>query len=387
MGYRPTSTCLNSKLKIAIIGPAWPYRGGLATFNEYLAEKLISDGHQVDLHTFSHQYPSFLFPGTTQFTDKPRPEGLHIERSLHAYNPIRWPSTQKKLVQRGYDLAIIRYWIPAMSPVLSAMASALAQSGTKVLALVDNVYPHEARPLDRWLTDRFLRYPHVFLAMSQVVSDQLRSQVGTRPVYYSPHPIYDNYGPPVAPQEAKKELVLPEKEPLLLFFGFIRPYKGLDLLLEAVSDERFKDKKFKVVVAGEWYEDSRSYYEMIKKLNIGERLIMKDHFIPESQVATYFSAADVVIQPYRNATQSGISALAYAYRKPLISTKVGGLAEIVEEGKTGFLCDPDPKSIADGIQRYFENTNEDLMAEAIERQAESMSWAHFTRRIVEISGA
>lgn len=391
MDYRPISTCLNSnlnsKLKIAIIGPAWPYRGGLATFNEYLAQQLSSDGHQVDLHTFSHQYPSFLFPGTTQLTDKPCPEGLHIERSLHAYNPLTWPSTQKKLVRSGYDLAIFRYWIPAMSPVLSSMASALAKSGTKILALVDNLYPHEARPLDRWLTSRFLHHPHAFLAMSQVVSEQLKDQVGERPVYYSPHPIYDNYGPAIDKLDARKQLGLPEKGHTMLFFGFIRRYKGLDLLLEALSDERFKDKDFKLVVAGEWYEDSASYYDMIKKLNLSDRLIMKDHFIPESEVAAYFSAADVVIQPYRNATQSGISALAYAYRKPLISTNVGGLSEIVEEGKTGFLCNPDPSSIADGIQRYFEFQQQELMAEAIERQAESMSWAHFTRLILDVTGS
>jgi glycosyltransferase involved in cell wall biosynthesis len=219
--------------------------------------------------------------------------------------------------------------------------------------------------------------------MSQVVSDQLRSQVGTRPVYYSPHPIYDNYGPPVAPQEAKKELGLPEKEPLLLFFGFIRPYKGLDLLLEAVSDERFKDKKFKVVVAGEWYEDSRSYYEMIKKLNIGERLIMKDHFIPESQVATYFSAADVCVLPYRSATQSGITATALHFEVPLIVTNVGGLSEAVKGGELGYVVnEPDPIQLKVGIETYFENTNQNQYIDAIQREKKQNSWSNFAAQLM-----
>jgi len=387
MDCQPISTCQNSNLKIAIIGPAWPYRGGIATFNEYMARNLISNGHKVDLHTFSHQYPSFIFPGTSQFTDKPHPEGLHIERSLHAYNPFTWLKTRKNLIQGQYDLVIIRYWLPAMSPVLSAMASALARSGTKVLALVDNLYPHEKRPLDRWLTGLFLPYPHSFLAISKLVEQQLRELVNDRPVLYSPHPIYDNYGPHLDQNKAREQLNLPQTGKLLLFFGFIRRYKGLDILLEALSDQRFVDKDFKLVVAGEWYEDSRSYYDLVDRLNLHDRVIWKDHFIREDEVATYFSAADVVVQPYRSATQSGISALSYAYRKPLISTNVGGLSEIMEDGKNGFLCEASAESLADGIQRYLDFTNVEGMAVSIEEQAQSMSWDRLSEVIIEAYNA
>jgi D-inositol-3-phosphate glycosyltransferase len=382
MVYQPTSTCQNSKLKIAIIGPAWPYRGGIATFNEYLAEILLSQGHEVHIHTFSKQYPGFLFPGTSQFTDKPCPKGLQIERSLHAYNPLTWPGTQKKLVQQQYDLVIIRYWIPAMSPVLSSMASALSRSGSRVVALVDNLYPHEARPFDRWLTRLFLPHPHAFLAISKVVRTQLLELVGDRRVYYTPHPIYDNYGPALDQLEARKQLELPEKERIILFFGFIRRYKGLDLLLEAIADKRFQDQDVKLVVAGEWYEDSASYRAIVDRHKLSDRIIWMDHFIPETQVAALFSAADAVIQPYRSATQSGISALAYAYRKPLISTDVGGLSEVVVEGKTGFLCEPEPGSIADAIHRFLANTNTGMLS-AINEQAQLMSWEHLSECIIE----
>jgi glycosyltransferase involved in cell wall biosynthesis len=363
--------------KVAIIGPAWPYRGGLANFNERLAREWMKRGADVDIHTFTKQYPDFLFPGTSQYTDSPVPTDLNIRRTIHAYNPLLWRSSSKKIVEGNYDLALIRFWLPQMGPALGHVASALANtSRTRVIALVDNLYPHEARPLDRWLTNRFVSKPDAFVTMSKVVADQLKKISNGRPVCSSQHPLYDDYGSAIDQATARERLGIKSNVPVLLFFGFIRKYKGLDLLLKAIASELVMNHKIKVLIAGEWYEDSESYKKMARDLGLGEMLIWHDHFIAESDVAAYFSAADAVIQPYRNATQSGISALAYAYNKPLISTRVGGLSEIVEDGISGYLCDPDPESIRNAILRWVNATDSDNMLESIASQHEKMTWGH-----------
>ncbi len=367
--------------KVAIIGPAWPYRGGLANFNERLAREWMKRGADVDIHTFTKQYPGFLFPGTSQFTDSPPPSDLNIRRTIHAYNPLLWRSAATEITAGNYDLALIRFWLPAMGPVLGHVASALARfSRTRVVALVDNLYPHESRLLDRWLASRFVAKPHAFVTMSNLVADQVRMVSAGRPVCSSPHPLYDDYGGKVDQATARERLGIESDVPVLLFFGFIRKYKGLDLLFKALASDHVKNRNIKVVIAGEWYEDPESYKNMAKDLGLGDILIWHDHFIAESEIATYFSATDAVIQPYRNATQSGISALAFAYDKPLISTRVGGLSEVVEDGITGYLCDPDPESIRSAILRWIETTDRKPMSDAISNQRAHMTWD----RLIEV---
>lgn len=360
---------------VAIIGPAWPFRGGLSNFNERLAREWIAQGDTVTIHTFTKQYPDLLFPGTSQFSDSLAPSDLTIERTIHAYNPFQWHSASSKIAAHNYDIVLIRFWLPAMGPALGYLASTLAStSTTKVIALVDNLYPHESRPLDRWLTHRFIAHPHGFVAMSSVVSNQLRQVVGSKPVCQVSHPIYDDYGGTIDRSIARNKLGIDTDGPVLLFFGFIRRYKGLDLLLNALNDQKLRDVGLKVVVAGEWYEDSSSYRSLAKELNLDDMIVWHDHFISESDIPTYFSAADAVVQPYRSATQSGISALAFAYSKPLISTCVGGLSEVVEDGLTGFLCDPEPMSIRDAISRWIDTPDMQLMMNAIGKRRSEMTW-------------
>jgi glycosyltransferase involved in cell wall biosynthesis len=362
--------------KVAIIGPAWPFRGGLANFNERLAREWKLQGNDVTIHTFTKQYPSFLFPGTSQFTDGPAPTDLTIRRSIHAYNPLQWRTASNEIRAGNYDLVLIRFWLPAMGPVLGHIASSLVRSSsTKVTALVDNLYPHESRPLDRWLTNQFVRHPHAFVTMSKVVADQLTKLAGQRPVCTALHPIYDDYGSAIDQREARSRLGIESEGPVLLFFGFIRKYKGLDLLLKAIASDTIRRQNMRIVIAGEWYEDAAPYKALANSLGVNEMIIWRDHFIPESEISTYFSAADAVVQPYRNATQSGISALAFAYNKPLISTRVGGLSEIVDDGITGFLCDPDPDSIRDAIVRWTEMQDKKLLLDAIAAQRADMTWA------------
>ncbi len=369
---------------IVIIGPAWPFRGGLANFNERLAREWIKRGDEVTIHTFTKQYPSMLFPGTSQFSDSPAPTDLTIKRSIHAYNPLQWRSASKRIADANYDLVLIRFWLPAMGPALGHVAASLVgDSGTRVVALVDNLYPHESRPLDRWLTNRFVKHPHAFVTMSQTVAGQLQQLVDGRPVCQAQHPIYDDYGPAIDRLEARKKLGIEADGPILLFFGFIRKYKGLDLLLQALSVGNLRDRGLKVIIAGEWYEDSSIYKTLTAKLGLDDMIAWHDHFIPESEIATYFSAADAVVQPYRNATQSGISALSFAYSKPLISTRVGGLAEVIVDGKTGFLCDPDPTSIHEAISRWINTPDLNPMLDAIAARRSEMTWGRLIDVIEE----
>lgn len=360
---------------IAIVGPAWPFRGGLANFDERLARAWTQKGAQVTLHTFTKQYPSFLFPGTSQFTDKPAPSDLQIERTLHAYNPFQWKSAAQRIIAGNYDLALIRFWIPAMGPSLGYLANKLVhKTQTHVVALVDNLIPHESRPLDRWLTNQLIRHPHAFVTMSDTVAKPLRLLAGDRPVCQSPHPLYDDYGPQVDQRDARRKLEIDEKAKVLLFFGFIRKYKGLDLLLDALSGDWMRDSNVKLVVAGEWYDDAAPYKALAKKNGLDDHIVWHDRFIAEDDIATFFSSADAVVQPYRSATQSGISALAYAYGKPLISTNVGGLSEMIDDGKTGYLCDPNPTSIRDAVNRWMHESDPTAIRDEIATKRSIMTW-------------
>lgn len=374
--------------KIAIIGPAWPFRGGLASYNERLAKAWQDQGADVTIHTFTRQYPSILFPGTTQFTDKPAPSDILIKRTIHGYNPFNWFSAGNYIADQKYDIVLFRYWLPALAPAFTVIASRIKKNGhTKIIALVDNLYPHEGRPFDKWLTNRFIRKPHGFLTMSQLVKDQVVAVAGNRPVVFTPHPIYDDYGSILDVDVARKQLGLPLNTKLMLFFGFIRKYKGLDLLISALRDSRLQDTSFKVVIAGEWYDDPKPVKDLVAQLGVSDKIIWRDHFIADSEVAAYMSAADVVIQPYRNATQSGISALAHAFNKPLISTRVGGLAELIDDGQTGFLCDPNPTSIADAIVRWLTFDHCDEMYRLIAKKRESMTWNSCIHAIESVADA
>lgn len=362
---------------IAILGPSWPFRGGIAASSELLARAWQAKGDQVALHTFTEQYPSFLFPGSTQFTDTLKPEDLSIYRTLHGYQPLNWIKAGRVLAKANYDLLLIRYWLPALAPALGTVASMVKRhSNTTICALVDNLFPHEARPLDRYLSQYFIRQPDAFLTLSHVVEAQL-SDLVDKPVCYTPHPVYDAYGPRIDQSEARRRLHLPDvhENPLLLFFGFIRKYKGLDLLLSALKSDRIRHSNLKVVIAGEWYDQKEAYASLLNDPEIVDKIILRDHFIPDRDIATYLSAVDAVVQPYRSATQSGISAIAYAYDKPLISTNVGGLAEIIDDAQTGFLCKPEPEDIAIAIQRWLAVADPTPMAKAIAEKKKAMSWS------------
>lgn len=358
--------------KIVIIGPAHPLRGGLASFNERLAQQLTEQGNEVSIHTFSFQYPNFMFPGKTQYADGPAPDGLHIQRTIHSMNPLNWLRTGRKIRKQRPDVVIIAYWLPMMAPALGSIANIIRKNKhSQIIGLVHNLIPHEKRPGDKPFTRYFVNQCHAFITLSKEVLADIK-QLTDKPVVYSPHPVYDNFGDAVPPAAAKQHLGWDANNKYLLFFGFIRAYKGLDLLLEAFADERIQAiRNVQLVVAGEFYEDRKKYDALLT-----DRVKVFSDFIPNDEVKYYFSAADLIVQPYRTATQSGISQMAYHFEKPMLVTAVGGLPEIVPDGKAGYVVTLDAKAIADGILRFLAQPP-DVFSSFIREQKQLYSWEHF----------
>lgn len=369
-------------MKITIIGTAYPFKGGLASFNERLAYALQEQGHEVSILTFTLQYPGFLFPGKTQFSDEPAPVNLAIRKKINAVNPLNWLHAGQQLKIEKADLILIKFWLPFMGPAFGTiLRRAKKNRHTKVISILDNVIPHEKRPGDVPFTRYFLKPVDAFISMSHEVLNDLRKFEPAKPALFSPHPVYDNYGDPLGKAEARKILNLDPGGKYILFFGYIRKYKGLDLLLEVMADERMAAENIKLIVAGEYYGDRDEYEALIDRLNIRDRLHLFTDFIPNTEVRNYFSAADAVVQPYRTATQSGISQIAYHFEKPMIVTDVGGLPEIVPDNVVGFVTPVDRQLIADAIIRFYAENKEESFSDNLKAEKKKYSWDYFTANI------
>lgn len=362
-------------MKILIVGPAWPYRGGIADFDERIAREYIKKGDEVEIFTFTLQYPSFLFPGKTQYSPDPRPEDLDIKRKVNSINPFNWIKVGRELKKKNADLLIIKFWLPLMAPCFGTIARIVKGNGkTKVVSILDNIIPHEHRPGDKILSKYFVSSIDAFIAMSKSVYDDLKSLNDKKPCLLSPHPIYDNFGTAVSREEAIGSLGLDPSAKYMLFFGFIRDYKGLDILLKAVADERIKNSDIKLIVAGEFYNNSEKYFEMEKQLGLEGKIIWRTDFIADEQVKNYFCASDIIVQPYKTATQSGVTQIAYHFEKPMLVTNVGGLPEIVPNGKVGYSVEPEAKVIADAISDFYCNGRYAEFVENIKEEKKKYSW-------------
>jgi glycosyltransferase involved in cell wall biosynthesis len=372
--------------KILIIGPAYPLRGGLATYNERLANEFKALGHECDILSFSLQYPAVLFPGKTQYSTDPPPQGLRILSRINSINPVNWIRTGMEIQKAGYDMIIFRYWMSFMAPAFGTIARIIRKNKhTRILAITDNISPHEKRFFDAKLTQYFLSACDGFLTMSQSVLIQLNQVSKDKPARYVPHPMYDMFGEQVGKSEARKRLGLNTDINYLLFFGFIRKYKGLHLLLDAFADERLRSLPLKLIVAGEFYEDPKPYLEQINALKLDDYVIMSNDFIPNSEVALHFCAADAVIQTYLNATQSGVTQIAYYYNKPMIVTNVGGLAELVPHEHVGYVVHPDKQNIADAILSFYNGNKEDEFVKNIITEKEKFTWRHLCNTLLSLA--
>jgi D-inositol-3-phosphate glycosyltransferase len=371
-------------MRIIILGTAYPYRGGLASYNERLARQFISEGHDAEILTFTMQYPGVLFPGKTQYTDSPVPAGIKITRVLNSINPFNWIRTGRRVRKMTPDILIIKYWNPFMSPCFGTVARIARKKGTRVICIFDNVIPHEKSFIDRILTRYFVRSIDGAIVMSRSVGDDLKEFRVNIPVVFNPHPLYDNYGEIITRDEALRKLNLDAGNSYLLFFGFIRAYKGLDLLLEAFADKRLINGKLKLIIAGEFYESDAPYKAIIEKRKIGNDIILYDRYIKEDEVALFFSAADLVVQTYRSATQSGVTQIAYHFEKPMLVTDVGGLSEIVPDGKCGYVVKPEPEAISEAIIDYFSNNRKESFIKGVKEEKAKFTWDQLTATIIDI---
>ncbi|MGZ3881464.1 MAG: glycosyltransferase [Flavisolibacter sp.] len=370
--------------KVVIIGPAHPLRGGLATFDQRLAKQFQDEGHDCSIVSFSLQYPSFLFPGTTQYSSDPAPTGITIHTLINSVNPLNWLTVGKKIKAWKPDLIVVRYWLPFMGPALGTILRQVKKNRhTRIVCIADNVIPHEKRAGDLSFTRYFIKAPDAFVTMSEKVFADLR-KFTNKPAELVQHPLYDNFGEAVSKEEARRFVGLKGEDKIVLFFGFIRQYKGLDLLLKAMADERIKAENIKLLVAGEFYEDEKPYMEIIQENNLEDRLILKTNFIPDSQVRYYLCSGDCVIQPYKNATQSGVTPLAYHFEKPMIVTNVGGLPSLVPDGKVGLVCEPTPGSIASSILKFYQ-LGEQYFIPHLRSEKEKYSWSKLTNAIFKLA--
>ncbi len=377
---------MNEK-NIIIIGSAHPLRGGLASFNERLAREFQYHHDNVTVYTFSLQYPSFMFPGTSQYSSEPAPADLNIKVCINSINPLNWIRVGNKLKKLKPDIIVVRYWLPLMGPCLGTILRIVRKNHhSKVICIADNVLPHEKRLGDKQFTAYFIKPIDAFITMSEKVMSDLRLFTH-KPAQKLTHPLYDNFGDKLDKAEARNYLGLDKDDKIILFFGFIRNYKGLDILLEALNIlKQHSTLNIKLLIAGEFYEDRKSYDDIIEKNDLQPQIIMRANFIADSEVKYYLSAADFVIQPYRNATQSGVTPLAYHFEKPMLVTNVGGLPSLVPDGKVGLIAEPNAEGIAQKITELYALGEAYFLPSLIEEK-KKYSWSVLVDTIKELAAA
>ena len=369
--------------KVIIIGPAFPFRGGIANFNNTLAQTFYNRGTDVTLFSFSLQYPSFLFPGNTQYEKGNPPKDLKIRTIINSINPFNWIKVASIINKEEPDFVIIRYWLPFMAPCLGTIARLLSKK-IKVLAITDNIIPHERRVGDKILTKYFVKACNSFLALSSSVLNDLSKFTKTSNKMYIPHPIYNIFGNKISKEKALYNLGLNSKDKHLLFFGFVRKYKGLDLILKAMADSRIRKLGVKLIIAGEFYANKNEYLDLIDTLDIGNQIVLNSDFIPGDDVKNYFCAADMITQTYRTATQSGVTQIAYHFERPMLVTNVGGLSEIVPNNKVGYVTSQDPKQIADCIFDFYLHSKEQEFSSNTAIEKKRFSWDSLVDGVEEL---
>ena len=368
-------------MQIALISVAPPYRGGISKQTSILVENL-SKNHSVDVINYSRQYPDFLFPGKTQYLDD-KSENDNSSRMIDSINPLTWFSTGNKLAKKNYDLVIFRFWNPFFAPALGVISGIIKKksSYTKLMSLCDNILPHEKTPFAYFLTTYLFDKLDGHIVQSSQTENELQ-EVVENPVYEKRfHPIYTNFPKKIDKITARKKLGLSAKN-IILYFGIIRDYKGFDILLNAIVELKDSGLDFHLLAGGECYGSDEKYTQLISNLGISDYITWHNKYIPDSEVSNYFSAADVVALPYRTASQSGVTQIAYSYDLPVIVTKVGGLPEIVDEGQSGITIEPEnPTELANILEKNLEAGTFLEMATYIKKFKQKFSWEYFVNGI------
>ena len=369
--------------KIIIVGPASPLRGGISDFNEALAKSFYEKNIKIEIVSFSLQYPKILFPGKSQNRATiSQSFPYKISPLINSINPFSWLKSAKYILSQNPDKVIIRFWMPFFAPCLGIISSIIKKKNIQVTGIVDNAIAHEKRVGDNMLVNFFLKKCHHHITLSKKVKNDIKainSNISVKALF---HPIYNNYKPLTEKKLALKKLHLKNGK-YILFFGLVRKYKGLDLAIRAMADKKIISQNIKLVVAGEFYESEDVYNKLINHLNL-KNIIIFNEFVDTDKVPDFFSISNLVILPYKSATQSGVTQLAMNYNKPMLVTNVGGLPEIVDHLKDGYISSTDPKEISKHILNYFSNENNEIkMSEALSKKKQLYSWGHFTDEILK----
>ena len=373
-------------MHIVLLGTAYPFRGGLATFNERLARQLQAEGHKVEVITFTLQYPSFLFPGKTQYSTEDAPTDLLISQQVNSCNPLNWFKVGRRIRKMQPDLLITCYWMAFFAPCYSIIERIAKRNGkTRTIALVHNMIPHEPSILDKLFAPFYVRSTDGFVALSEsVVQDINRLDRNNKPKTSYPHPIYDHYGEQMSKEEACQALNLDPENQYMLFFGLVRAYKGLDLLLDAFGKVKDQLPNLQLIIAGEFYEDEDKYRAQISNNQLTNRVIIKNDFIADADLRKYFGAANLIVQPYKTATQSGVTQVAFHFEKPMLVTNVGGLGEIVHDHKMGYAVEPNADAIAAALTDYYTHSRQADYTEYLIKQKDNYSWAKLATAFLRI---
>lgn len=369
-------------MKIAFLSTFYPFRGGIAQFNA-LMYRAFEKEHTVKAFTFKRQYPNFLFPGETQYVTKEDiADEIPSDEVLDTINPLTYVSTARKVKKFAPDIFITKYWMTFFGPSLGYVAKKLNKN-VKRISILDNVIPHEKRFFDGFCNRYFLNNNDGFVVMSDAVLKDLLSIKPDAKFIRVNHPVYNHFPAPVDQAFAQQKLKVDTTKKTVLFFGFIRDYKGLDLLIQSMD---LLDHTYQLIIAGEVYGSFDKYQELIDQSKAKSRIALYNQYIGDHEVADYFSAADVCVLPYKSATQSGITSIANHYNLPIIATNVGGLKETIHHQKTGLIVDiPEVEAIATSIQSYFEGNYKATFAAEIEKEKQENSWENFVERIIAFS--
>jgi glycosyltransferase involved in cell wall biosynthesis len=371
-------------MKVVIVGTAYPLRGGISHYNALLYREL-SKSHEVDVVTFKRQYPALLFPGKTQTEAGGEMLRIPSEQLVDSINPLNWISVGKNIRQRKPDLLLFKYWLPFFGPCFGRIARTVKRgTPTKMVYICDNVVPHERRPGDAAFTRYAFKPADGFIVQSDAVEkDLLRFWPGAR-YKKIPHPVYNIFGEGIAKHEARRRLGI-TSERIILFFGYVRAYKGLDVLLDAMAD-LINVQSIHLLVVGEFYDNESKYRRQIERLGLGKHVTVFSEYVPNDQVGVFFSACDIVVLPYVSATQSGIAQIAYNFDKPVIATNVGGLGEVVHDGVTGYLLPPnDPQALAENILRFYREGREAEFVRNVRMEKQKYTWAAMVEAIEELT--
>jgi len=371
--------------KAIFIGPAYPYRGGIAAFNENLAKTFQSNGWDCKMITFTQQYPDFLFPGKNQLTTEDTPPNLSIKRGIYSTNPLSWLKISKEIVSEKPDVVITQYWMPFMAPAFGTILRGIKKSlkTVKCITVVHNFKPHESRIGDKQLNKFIANRTDHMICLSDSVANEIKESLPDKSMSTLFHPIYDHYGEKIDQKIAQSSLGLDPNYTYLLFFGLVRMYKGLDLLIEALPFIQ-TDKPYKLIIAGEFYEDQKKYEKLIQEKNLQDKIIIHNKYIANEDVPKYFCASDIIVLPYRTATQSGVVPVAIHFDKMVIVTKVGSLSNLISKHKIGWVSESNSESIAGHIERFLNNT--ETLRPDFESIKKDLSWQAFFDNFVDQLG-